>query len=63
MKNILQAPNQVEALRKMVGNNPQAIGLLNQLEALTPEQTKSKLKEVTNQMGIIPEQFKTFLGL
>lgn len=58
----MKAPNQVQALRNIVGNNPQLNGLLNQLEALTPEQQQRKLQEIMNNMGISQEQLKKFLG-
>ena len=63
MRQVLQAPNQLEALKRMVANNPQAKGLLNQLEQLTPEQQQNKLNEITGQMGILPNQLKSFLGM
>lgn len=62
LKQILKAPNQMQMLRNMVGNNPQLNGLLNQLESLTPEQREKKLNEVLNQYGISQEQFKRFFG-
>ena len=62
MKQMMTSQNPTQELRKLVGNNPQLNGLLNQLEALTPEQRQNKLNEVMKQMGISEKQLKSFLG-
>lgn len=58
----MKTQDPIQALRNMVGNNPRLNGLLNQLESLTPEQQKSKLNEIMNNMGISEDQMKKFLG-
>ena len=62
IKQLLQTPNSLQMLKNLTRNNPQLSGLLNQLEALTPEQQQKKLDEVMGQMGISKEQLQMFLG-
>ena len=62
MKQMMSTQNPEQELRKLAGNDPRLNGLLNQLEALTPEQRKNKLNEMMGQMGISEKQLKSFLG-
>ena len=58
---ILKSPNQMQTLKSLVGNNPQAMNLLKQLEGMSNEQQAQCLANEFNSRGISLEQVKGFL--